>query len=319
MRQTSLDDHSILVAFLTGDNFSARTNWQPGFAENSASTAERMVAALLTARSKNSLFLVADGINGNGAQLCAALPAGDYKISGCRAGGSLGQSKTYQLGDKQAGSNSLASIAITGNLVMGVGAAHGWEPVGALMKVTSAQGHIIQTINDLPAAEFYSELFQFPPGDWILPPLNEMVRLYPLGIGGGDPGAFSVRSPLCMQPDGALKMNTSISPGSTAHLLLGSITNCLQSAKKAASQALKDLGKARPVLAILLPDVSWQMFFKTSPGQEILAVQEVLGPELPIIGGYTYGQIAGLQDASTWSAPEFLNQHIEVILLGEKG
>lgn len=57
-------------------------------------------------------------------------------------------------------------------------------------------------------------------------------------------------------------------------------------------QALKSLGKARPVLAIVLPDISWQMLLETQPGAEIVAIRKELGTGVPMIGGYTYGQIS---------------------------
>jgi len=52
---------------------------------------------------------------------------------------------------------------------------------------------------------------------------------------------------------------------------------------------------------------------KSTPGAEIAAVQDILGPNVPIAGGYTLGQIAPGKDT-----PQFLNQHILVIVFGEE-
>jgi len=54
------------------------------------------------------------------------------------------------------------------------------------------------------------------------------------------------------------------------------------------------------------------MLLKSTPGAEIAAVQDILGPNVPIAGGYTLGQIAPGKDT-----PQFLNQHILVIVFGE--
>jgi hypothetical protein len=61
-------------------------------------------------------------------------------------------------------------------------------------------------------------------------------------------------------------------------------------------------------------DIAWQMLLKATPGAEIAAIQEIIGEQVPIAGGYTLGQIVPGQEASS---PEFLNQHIVVILFGE--
>ncbi len=46
---------------------------------------------------------------------------------------------------------------------------------------------------------------------------------------------------------------------------------------------------------------------------EIAAVQEILGENIPVAGGYTLGQVISVDAA----APKFLNQHIVVIVFGE--
>jgi len=96
--------------------------------------------------------------------------------------------------------------------------------------------------------------------------------------------------------------------------MVGGIERCLNSAAEAARQALEKIEEARPVLALVLADVSIQMLMEAQPGSELAAVQSVLGPQVPVIGGYTYGQIARTEAGN----PELLNQHISVVVFGEK-
>jgi hypothetical protein len=57
------------------------------------------------------------------------------------------------------------------------------------------------------------------------------------------------------------------------------------------------------------------MLLKATPGAEITAIQDIIGDNIPIAGGYTLGQIVpGEEDTQ----PGFLNQHIVVILFGEE-
>jgi hypothetical protein len=52
------------------------------------------------------------------------------------------------------------------------------------------------------------------------------------------------------------------------------------------------------------------MLLKSHPGSEIAAVQDILGKDVPIAGGYTLGQIVPGRDLAP---PQLLNQHIVVI------
>lgn len=78
---------------------------------------------------------------------------------------------------------------------------------------------------------------------------------------------------------------------------------------------LAALEGAKPALALVLVDLAWQMLFEAQPGAEIAAVQEALGAEVPIAGGYTLGQIV----PSGEGTPQFLNQHMVVMVFGEAG
>jgi hypothetical protein len=194
---------------------------------------------------------------------------------------------------------------------MSVGYAHGWDPIGRQFRVTRSRGFWLRTLDGRPASETYAEIFGYPARDWAFPPLNHLARLYPLGVEQGE--EMIIRSPIRVEADGSFRMNAAIRDGIDAYLLVGSRNSCENAARRAAQQALQGLEDARPALAIVLVDIAWQMLLKANPGIEIAAIQDILGTQLPIAGGYTLGQIVPIQDAS----PKLLNQHITVILFGE--
>ncbi|HNT22926.1 MAG TPA: FIST N-terminal domain-containing protein [Anaerolineales bacterium] len=306
---------SVVVALLAGDGISVKADWWGGFGEDSRGVAQRMTQTLQLYHSDGTLLVVADGFNGDAKQFCAGLPAGEYTLAGCLAGGALNQARTYQIGGRQSGTNGLAAALISGKVVTGVGYAHGWQTVGSYYRVTRSQGPWVRMLNEVSVAEAYSRLFKYPARQWAFPPLNELVRLYPLGIEQKASDPLLVRSPLRMETDGSLRMNTLIPEGATAHLLVGSIQNCLEAAKQAAQAAIDSLNGARPVLALIFADIAWQMLFESNAGQELQVIREVLGPDVPIAGGYTFGQIARVNKEKK-SAPELLNQQIEIVLFG---
>ncbi len=151
---------------------------------------------------------------------------------------------------------------------MGVGYAHGWDPVGSQFRVTRSRGFWLRTLDGRPASETYAELFGYPARDWAFPPLNYLARLYPLGVEQGD--ELVVRAPIRVEADGSFRMNANVRDGIDAYLLVGSNTACEKAAGQAAQQALHALGSARPFFALVLVDVAWQMLLKAKAGSEVV-------------------------------------------------
>jgi hypothetical protein len=114
-------------------------------------------------------------------------------------------------------------------------------------------------------------------------------------------------------------MNAPVRDGVDAYLLVGSRAACEKAAANAAQQALLSLGSAKPFFALALVDIAWQMLLEASPGAEIAAIRDILGPDVPIAGGYTLGQVVptGSADGGSVSHPQFLNQHIAVIAFAD--
>lgn len=327
--------HSVVVAFLGGSNIQVRAEWIPGFADEGPGTGPRQAAQKLLQSfqgdlSGKGMLLIADGTGADAEpfvrqlskHLASLPPDAAPLVAGCLSPGDLRHARTYQVGRLQSGSGGLASAVISGDICMGTGTGHGWLPVGTYFKVTQTRGLWIRQIDGRLPSELYAATFGCAPRDWGFPPLNEMVRIYALGIeqkvdeSRETPPELLIRAPIRMENDGSMRMNTAISEGSTAHLLVGSAARCLEAARKAAVQALENLRSTNhdcnPALALVLIDKAWQSILIAHPGEDVQAVRSVIGPDVPIVGGYSFGQIATLKAKS----PELLNQHILVILFG---
>lgn len=306
--------NAVAVALLSSPDIKVSEHWLPSYAQSGRETATRLLelASATPAKDKKILFF-ADGFNGDAEQMCLALTGAPISIVGGLSSGNPHTGTTSQIAGTQAGSGSLAAALIEGELKIGIGSDHGWRPIGSQFRVTRSRGFWIRTLDGRPASEAYSQLFGYPANEWGFPPLNYLVRLYPLGIDQGQ--ELLVRSPLRVEADGSFRMNAPVRDGLDAYLLTGSPATCTDAAQRAAQKARLALGSAKPVFALVLADISWQMIFKARPGAEIAAVQDVLGDEIPILGGYTLGQVTPGKDGSP---PDFLNQHITVIVFGEE-
>lgn len=310
MTASGVHSHSVVVALLASSDARADVQWLAGYTQASREVSQQL-AELFRRKPKQPTLLFADGFNADTEQLCASLPAGTTLIGGLSSG-DLHSGNAYQIGGAQYGAGGLALARIEGNIPIGVGFDHGWQPVGAHFRVTRSRGFWVRTLDGRPASEAYAHLFGYPAREWAFPPLNQLVRLYPLGLEQLNKNLV-VRSPLRVEADGSFRMNVSVSDGTEAYLLIGSLSACRTAAQNAVQQALAQLNGARPVLALVLADVSWQILHEAHPGADVAAVNEALGGNVPLAGGYTLGQIVPTED----DRPQFLNQHMVVVVFGE--
>jgi hypothetical protein len=301
-----LHPNSVLVALMNGD-LQAETYWMPGYAQSGRETGAGLAKQLEGKNDARALLFFADGFNGDADQLCSTLPASGIALAGALSTGDLHTGHSYQLAGSQTGSGSLAGAILRGDLRVGIGFAHGWNPVGSHFRVTRSRGFWLRTLDGRPASETYAQLFGHPAREWAFPPLSHLARLYPLGIEQGD--QMLVRAPIRVEADGSFRMNAPVRDGADAYLLVGNRDSCEKAAQRAAQQALQALGGDKPAFALVLVDIAWEMLLKSHPGSEIAAVQDILGKDVPLAGGYTLGQVAPGKD----SAPQLLNQHIVVI------
>jgi len=306
-----LHPNSVLVALLAGD-LQAETRWVPGYAQSGREAGAQLSKQAAEQSDLRALFFFADGFNGDADQLCSAFTDGSFPLAGGLSSGDLHTGHSYQLAGPQTGTGALAAAFLHGDVRVGVGSAHGWNPVGSQFRVTRSRGFWLRTLDGRPASETYAQLFGYPARDWAFPPLSHLARLYPLGVEQGD--QLVVRAPIRVEADGSFRMNAPVRDGVDAYLLVGSRVSCENAAQQAAQQALQQLEGSKPAFALVLVDIAWEMLLKSHPGAEIAAVQDILGEDVPLAGGYTLGQIVPGKNSNT---PQLLNQHIVVVAFGE--
>ena len=317
---TDAGQHSntVVLSLLAGD-FEAQAHWFSGYAQSSRETARQILQLSAENRAERGVLFFADGFNGDAEQLCDSIQTDKPQLVGALSSGDLQTGTNFQMAGSQAGTGSLAAAFLRGNVRLGVGFAHGWDPVGSQFRISRSRGFWLRTLNGRPASETYAELFGHPARDWAFPPLSYLARLYPLGIAQGE--ELVVRAPIRVEADGSFRMNAPLRDGADAYLLVGSRAACLRAAAQAAQSAVLALGSTKPSFALILADTAWQLLLQSSPGAEVAAVKGILGPTVPVAGGYTLGQIVPAGDqrdsATSGSSLRFLNQHMLVIAFGE--
>ncbi len=307
-----LTQHAVVVVLFYADKIKAQTHWRSEYAQSGIDTAKWLGSRLKNAEDTRAVLAFADSFNGDIEQFLRGLSI-DSPFLGALAAGPIQRGRNYQISNTQSGTGAMAALSLHGDIRISYGYGHGWRPAGVVFRVTRSRGFWVRTLESHPASDTYAEWFGFPAQDWSQPPLVSNVRLYPLGLEQED-GSMQIRAPLRVEIDGSFRMNATVRDGQDAQLMIGSRKHCLEAARQAANNALLQLGKYRPALALVLVDAAWRMLIADNAGEEIATLRTVLGEDVPIVGGYTFGQIAPRQDTPEKSA--LLNNHILVVLFG---
>lgn len=303
---------SVVVALLAGSEARAQTVLLTDFARESQAAAKRLAQTAEDIKGAQGLLLFGDGFAGDLRLVSQALPSG-LSVTGCLSSGQIHLGRSYQIGGAQAASGALAAAFLQGGLRFASASGSGWEPVGPYFKVTQTREGRLVELDGQPVHQVYSSLFGHEPEEWLLPPLNDIIRLYPLGIERQGQSEMDLVSAIQVEPDGSLKVNAPVLEGDIVHLMVGTPQACLQAAEQAAQQALQRLGSARPVLALILADLAWQYMMEPQSYPELQAIRNCLTPEVPVAGGLTLGQLV----QNDGEAARLQNQHLQVILIGQ--
>jgi hypothetical protein len=322
---TGEKQRSIVVALFGGSALRAFVHWMPDVGNSTEDIFARLWTSFQRQRTRFSAALASmdasiedlaifERVLGDVGGYCGGcLPAGDYA-----------RESTAQVAKNLFGNSSISLALLGGKFRMGVGFAHGWKKTGLSFHADGANGVWLQELDGQMPVDLYSRKFGCQPGQWLSPPQAELLRLYPLGIESpGDDLDVRVCSPLRFEASGKIRLTGRIPSHSLLHLLIGDRSTCLAAVQRAVQQAWQSfqsqvsqkqlVEKPKPLLALVLIDLSWRYLFNTQSQQFFAAIQKAVG-DIPIIGAYTLGQIAS---PAGEKKPQLLNQGIAIYLLGE--
>jgi len=187
------------------------------------------------------------------------------------------------------------------------------------MKVTKAEGAKLIEIDDRPALSIYEDYFGKKAEELTKEPIAKMAYTYPLGMSVKGSSELLIRDVVIANEKGEINCAAEIPQGVEIRLMLGDSEKAMQAAKEAAEGALAQLKGAKPKVIFVFNCIARWKLLGPKIGEEIKAIQEVLGKEVPLIGFYTYGEIAplgGLLGSECFSV--FHNETMTLLVLGEK-
>ena len=118
-----------------------------------------------------------------------------------------------------------------------------------------------------------------------------------------------------MEADGALHYTADLPEGAEVCLMIGSVEGAIKAARIAAMEALSQMQGRIPRAAFVFNDIARRKMFGRRALDEIETIRDIIGPQVPLAGFYTYGEVApveGLKANPTF----FHNETVVILLLG---
>ncbi|MEK7103932.1 MAG: FIST N-terminal domain-containing protein, partial [Patescibacteria group bacterium] len=275
------------------------------------------------AKTPFSLFLMfLDGLAENGAAAvrgAQSILGENFPIMGGSAGDDFLFKKTYEYYNDQVLTNTVIGVGLSGKFTFGVGVRHGWEPIGLSMRATKSQGGKLIEIDNRPALSIYEDYFGKKAEDLIKEPIARIAYTYPLGMSVEGSPELLLRDVVIANEKGEITCAAEIPEGSEIRLMMGDPEKAIGAAKEAAENALAQLKGSLPKAIFVFNCVARHKLLGLKIGEEIAAIQNVLGKNIPLIGFYTYGELAplgGILGAGCRTA--FHNETMALLVLGEQ-
>ena len=228
-------------------------------------------------------------------------------VVGGAAGDGFRMLGTRQFCGREACSDSVPVLLLSGPLVYSVAVETGWEPVGEPGLVTRSEGTTLHEIDGRPALEFYRRFL----GETAIPmPENALAVLDENGkveCHRATAGPFVAET-------GAISFFAEIPEGKMVRITTADRANILDGGRASINKAFAGYphGK-KPEGALFFSCASRRDLLGTRTKEEFGMIGPVIGKEVPVCGFYAYGEI-GPRERS--GASQFHNQTFVSVIIG---
>jgi hypothetical protein len=212
--------------------------------------------------------------------------------------------------------DSVAGFLLGGPISFGIGTRHGWVPISRPRAVTRSRGEVVCEIDGLPALSLYRDYLGEAADDLDNDNLARTVCVYPLGFDAEGENEPLVRFPQRMTAEGHLVFGGEVAEGTQVRLMLGSKNGVVESARLAAQDALAALGDKPARAGIVFSCFAREYVLGREAPLEMRAIREVLGERVPLIGLYSYGEMAPAR-RNGGAQSRYRNDSVVVLTIGD--
>ena len=309
---------SVVVMAIQSDSLQVATGLGTGISQNPRQTGRDLATAVSRSHldNPNGLLMFPDGITGNvaevirGAQDILGL---SFPIVGGSAADDFGFKTCYQYFNGRIHTDAAIGVLLAGSISLGVGARHGWQPLGKPKTVTRASSNIVQEVDGQPAASLYEMYFGKKPNSLQTEELARISTMYPLGFPVPEEEEYLLRNATHVNADGSLIFSGEVPEGSEVRLMMGSKGKALSAARWAAEQASLAIAPRTPLFGLVFSCVSRAQLFGRALGEELAVIRKTLGQNVPLVGFYDYGEQAPTTAAGFRGRSYLHNESVVVV------
>lgn len=274
-----------------------------------------------TTLSKRHLFLAfPDGLAGNGADVIKGIQevlGTSFPIVGGSAGDDFLFQKTYQYYHDKVLSDSVVGILLGGEISVGIGVRHGWCAIGKAHQVTRARGNIISELDGKGAFKIYQDYFGEEAQNLKKLAWAKVGTIYPLGMSIPDEDEYLIRYAFRATSNDELVCAAQVPQGAQVHLMIADKKGVLQATQEATLRAKESLRSTNILAAIIFDSVARKRVLGLRAQEEVEVIKETLGKAVPIIGFYSYGELAPLRAERYIGKSYFHNETIVVLCIAQ--
>jgi hypothetical protein len=261
--------------------------------------AGKSIAETLNDKSLKHIFILSDGSNVNGSELVKSMNE-YFKSNVVITGGMAGDDTRFDytltsLNDFPSRGNIMAFGLYGDKIKIAHGSMGGWDSFGLAKTVTKSVGNELFEIDGRNALELYKEHLGKYSDD-----LPGAALLFPLAVKMNESGDVVVRTILSINNEkNSMIFAGDVPEGSKVRFMLANFDRLIDAAGTAAKSSLISIANAKPQLAILISCVGRKIVLGGRVDEEVGAVIDVLGGDIPITGFYSYGEISPLKEGTS--------------------
>lgn len=188
--------------------------------------------------------------------------------------------QTLQFCGREVVTAGMPILLLGGDIEIGIGVSSGWTPLGRVGRVTRSEGQVVYEIDHAPAVEFYREYL----GHHVEP--NPEFPTLVLEDGGEG----YLRAPFRYEADtGAIVYTAEVPTGAGVMVTTAPTQEILDACRSSVKQATVGGGAFG---AIAISCAARKQILGTRTPEECRILRDALGPDIPVLGFYAYGEIA---------------------------
>lgn len=295
-----------------------------GCAENINAGNMRLAGAELTrttaldfGQHRRQLFIIlADGLMANYSPLISGaqeILGKVFPIVGAGSSDYFRFKETRQYFQDKPSTNAAVAVLMGGQMRVGVGSKHGWKPLGKPRSAEQTEGNIIKTIDGKRASTIYEEYFAMNLKELLSSQNAQTTCLYPLGIYLEGESEYLLRNAVQIREDGSIVCQGEVPQGSEIHLMISTKDFCKEAAAKAVEEVKDSLAGKQPKLIIIFESLTRNKLLGRGAMDEIQLIKDLLGSTTPLIGMYSYGEIAPLKSLNRLGEAHLQNETITIL------